>query len=71
VWGEVRNADGQVLTARLRTPNGYVLTAHSSLGILEQLLADPKRAGFMTPTMLVGADFVSTLPGCSAIRTEL
>jgi short subunit dehydrogenase-like uncharacterized protein len=70
VWGEVRNAAGQVKTARLRTPNGYVLTAHSSLGILEQLLAGPQRAGFMTPTMLVGADFVSTLPGCSAIRIE-
>ena len=70
VWGEVRNAAGEIKTARLRTPNGYALTVLSSLGILEQLLALPQRSGFMTPTMLVGAEFVSTLPNCSPIRIE-
>lgn len=70
VWGEARNAAGVVKTGRLRVPNGYVLTVLSSLGILEQLLADPHRAGFKTPTMLVGADFISTLPNCSSIRIE-
>lgn len=70
VWGEARNAAGEVRTARLTTPNGYALTVHSALGILERLLAEPHRAGFMTPSMLVGADFVTTLPGCSSIRIE-
>ncbi len=70
VWGEVRNASGQVRTARLRTSNGYVLTVHSALGIIEHLLSEPRRAGFHTPSMLVGADFVTTLPGCSAIRID-
>lgn len=70
VWGEARNAAGQVKTARLRTPNGYALTVSASLGILEHLLADPHCAGAITPTMLVGPDFVTTLPGCSDIRIE-
>jgi short subunit dehydrogenase-like uncharacterized protein len=70
VWGEVRNAAGQVRTARLKTPNGYALTVHSAIGIVERLLSQPNRAGFMTPSMLVGAEFVSTLPNCSAIRIE-
>ncbi len=70
VWGEARNAAGEIRTARLRTPNGYALTVHTALGILEQLLAEPQRSGFMTPTMLVGSDFISTLPNCSAIRVE-
>jgi short subunit dehydrogenase-like uncharacterized protein len=70
VWGEARNAAGVVKTGRLRVPNGYALTVSSSLGILEFLLANPQRAGFMTPTMLVGADFISTLPNCSTIRIE-
>jgi short subunit dehydrogenase-like uncharacterized protein len=70
IWGEARNAAGQAKTARLRTPSGYALTVSASLGILEHLLADLNRAGFMTPTMLVGADFISTLPGCSNIRVE-
>jgi short subunit dehydrogenase-like uncharacterized protein len=70
VWGEVRNSAGQTKTARLRTSNGYALTVVSALGILERLLAESDAAGFLTPTMIVGPDFISTLPNCSAIRIE-
>jgi short subunit dehydrogenase-like uncharacterized protein len=71
VWGEVRNAGGKTLTAKLRTLNGYALTVASSLGIMtEILLADSPPAGFTTPGLLVGPDFVSTLPGSSEIRLE-
>lgn len=70
VWGEVRNGAGHVRTARLRTSSGYALTVHSALGIMEHLLSTPRVAGFHTPTMLVGADFVTTLPGCSTIRID-
>jgi len=70
IWGEVRNAAGQSKTARLRTANGYSLTVASSLGILSTLLAQPRMSGFATPSELVGADFVSTLPGSSPIRID-
>lgn len=70
VWGEARNAAGTVRTARLRTPNGYALTVHTALGILDHVLAGQPHAGFATPTMLVGADFISSLPNCSPIRID-
>jgi short subunit dehydrogenase-like uncharacterized protein len=70
VWGEARNAAGQVKTARLKTANGYSLTVESSLGILGCVLNQSLPSGFATPTMLVGPDFVSQLPGSSPIRLE-
>lgn len=70
VWGEARNAAGQTKTARLRTANGYSLTVAASLGILDRLLTQPRVAGFATPSSLVGADFVTTLPGSSPIRID-
>ncbi len=70
VWGEARNAAGEVKTARLRTANGYSLTVQSSLGILGELLGRACHPGFTTPSALVGPDFVSTLPGSSTIRID-
>jgi short subunit dehydrogenase-like uncharacterized protein len=70
VWGEVRNADGKIKTARLRTANGYALTVSSSLGILGILLANLRQSGFATPSELAGADFVTQLPGSSPIVIE-
>ncbi len=70
VWGEARNAAGEVKTARLRTANGYSLTVHSALGILSEVLSRACNPGFTTPSFVVGADFVSTLPGSSTIRID-
>jgi short subunit dehydrogenase-like uncharacterized protein len=70
VWGEATNAAGQTKTARLRTANGYSLTVMSALGILRQVLAHPRMAGFTTPSELVGPDFISTLPGSSPIQID-
>jgi len=64
VWGEVGDGDGHVIRRRLRTPNGYDLTVTASLGIVERLLADtPVHAGYYTPSRLMGADYIGTLPG--------
>lgn len=70
VWGEARNAAGKIRTARLRTANGYTLTVSSSLAFLEHLPSESPYAGFATPAMLMGADFVATLPGSSPIRID-
>jgi short subunit dehydrogenase-like uncharacterized protein len=70
VWGEARNAAGELKTARLRTANGYSLTVHASLGILNEVLGRACNPGFTTPSLLVGADFVSSLPGSSTIRID-
>jgi short subunit dehydrogenase-like uncharacterized protein len=70
LWGEARNDRGESRIARLKTANGYAFTVNSSLGILSRLLEQPERAGYFTPTQLVGTDFVSSLPGSSPIRIE-
>lgn len=66
VWGEVRDATGNERRRQLRTPNGYQLTVTAALGIVERLLSGPAQPGFATPSQLMGADYVLSLPGVSA-----
>ncbi|MDY0065441.1 MAG: saccharopine dehydrogenase NADP-binding domain-containing protein [Steroidobacteraceae bacterium] len=70
VWGEVRNAAGQVRTGRLRTANAYVFTVSSALAFLQNLPDESPYAGFATPAMLMGADFAASLPGSTPIHIE-
>ena len=64
VWGEVRDAAGRERRLRLRTPNGYTLTALAALGIVERLVRGAAPAGgYYTPSQLMGADYVQSLPG--------
>jgi len=70
VWGEARNAAQKTVTGRVVTANGYALTIAASLAIMARALENPPPAGFATPSMLLGPDFVSTLPGSSPIRLE-
>ncbi len=58
VWGRVENKKGKTAEARLRTPEGYTLTARTSLAIAQRALNGDAPAGFQTPSMAYGADFV-------------
>jgi short subunit dehydrogenase-like uncharacterized protein len=69
VWGEARSG-GHTLTARVRVPNGYTVTTDASVAIARRLLAGGVSPGFTTPARLMGADFVTTLPGASKIAIE-
>ncbi|HET7777738.1 MAG TPA: saccharopine dehydrogenase NADP-binding domain-containing protein [Rudaea sp.] len=70
VWGEVRNAAGKEARLALAAPNGYDLTVTASLGIAQRLLeqAQPPQGGYYTPSLLMGADYVTTLPGVRLIE---
>jgi short subunit dehydrogenase-like uncharacterized protein len=70
VWGEVRNGSGDKRTARIRTANGYAVTAHAALGVLTRLLAGIDNSGYATPSLLMGADFVNRLPGSSETKFD-
>jgi short subunit dehydrogenase-like uncharacterized protein len=66
VWGEASNPSGRTERLRLRTPNGYELTVTASLGIVDRLLSDPPASGgYSTPSMLMGPEYVLSLPGVS------
>lgn len=62
LWGEVSSADGRSVSATMTTPNGYDLTVTASLGIVRHLLANDEEGGYYTPSLLMGADYASTLP---------
>lgn len=65
LWGEVRSADGRILSATMTTPNGYDLTVSASLGIVEYLLKNDVEGGYYTPSALMGAGYAQSLPGVS------
>ncbi len=70
VWGEVADAQGNRLTASLTTANGYTVTQLAPVAIIEHLVANDTPSGSLTPSMLMGKDFASSLEGSSEIRIE-
>jgi short subunit dehydrogenase-like uncharacterized protein len=63
VWGEVSDDEGHKRSARLRGPEGYTLTAMTALAIVERVLAGDAPAGFQTPSLAYGADFILSIKG--------
>ncbi|MDP1811429.1 MAG: saccharopine dehydrogenase NADP-binding domain-containing protein [Sediminibacterium sp.] len=63
VWGEASNAEGKKVAARLICPEGYTLTALSSLIIVKKVLEGNFKAGYQTPAGAYGADLVMEING--------
>ena len=63
LWGEVTSADGRTVSATMTAPNGYDLTVSAGLGIVRYLLDNDVEGGYYTPSLLMGADYASSLPG--------
>lgn len=63
VWGQAKNAAGRRVTARLRTPNGYTLTAMTALRATQRVLAGETKPGFQTPSLAFGKDFILQFEG--------
>ena len=64
VWGEVKNAAGDVKDYRIEVANGYEVTADGAVMVAQALLTDHANAsGYQTPSMLLGDDLVEKLPG--------
>jgi len=68
VWGEVQAPSGELRTARIKVANGYDVTVHASLGIVEHVTDSEAGSGFRTPSQLMGARFVERLPGSGRIE---
>lgn len=67
LWGEVRNAAGELKTAHLETANGYAVTVHGVLLAVRHLLAYDGPGGYFTPSKLFGERCVEQLPGSGPI----
>lgn len=63
VWGQVTNAAGKTVTARLRGPEGYTLTTFATLIIAQKILTGNFLPGYQTPASAYGEDLVLEIPG--------
>lgn len=72
VWGEAKNARGDLCVARITTASGYQFTIDSALLVTGKLLRDPPaEGGYFTPSMLYGSRLVEELPGSGRLRISL
>lgn len=65
VWGRARNASGGEVEGTLTTPEGYRLTVLTSLASVQRLLAGGVAPGAHTPSSAFGADFITSIEGCT------
>ncbi len=70
VWGEVVAASGKRTVARMTTANGYTVTQLAPVAIIRHLMQIDAPSGSVTPSMLMGRDFASSLEGSSPIEFE-
>jgi short subunit dehydrogenase-like uncharacterized protein len=67
LWGEAKDGAGRMVTTRMRTPEGYTLTALTAILIAEKVLAGQWRAGFQTPAGAYGADLICEIEGVERV----
>ena len=70
VWGEVVDRSGRRTTARMTTANGYTVTQLAPVAIIRHLMQNDAPSGSMTPSMLMGKDFASSLDGSTPIEFD-
>jgi len=63
VWGEVTNDQNEQMSATIQGPEGYTLTAISSLLITQKVLSGNYKSGYQTPAACYGADLVLEIDG--------
>ena len=64
VWGEVADDQGRKAVSRLHGPEaGVIWTARAALAAVRKVLAGNAPAGFQTPALAYGADFVLECEG--------
>ena len=65
LWGEASDLNGNRVTSRMQTPEGYTLTALAALSIAQKILDGNFQPGFQTPAKAYGADLVMEIYGVS------
>lgn len=63
LWGEAKTADGKAVHTRMKTPEGYSLTAMTAWEIAKRAASGGGQAGFRTPSMVFGPDFILEFEG--------
>jgi short subunit dehydrogenase-like uncharacterized protein len=63
IWGEAADEAGERVLSRMRTPEGYTLTAMTAVEAVRRVLAGHAPAGFQTPSLAYGPDWILDLEG--------
>jgi short subunit dehydrogenase-like uncharacterized protein len=63
LWGMAEDVDGGRAVTRLRTPEGYTLTARTAVEAVRRVLAGDAPAGFQTPSRAYGPDWITEFDG--------
>jgi short subunit dehydrogenase-like uncharacterized protein len=58
LWGEVISGDGRAFSASLQTPEGYTLTAETSILVIRKVLQGNFKPGFGTPAGTYGWNLI-------------
>jgi short subunit dehydrogenase-like uncharacterized protein len=61
--GVARNDRGETVRSRLRTPEGYSLTAETAVDAAQRVAAEEVKPGFHTPSLAFGADYILSFDG--------
>jgi short subunit dehydrogenase-like uncharacterized protein len=70
LYGEVWDNEGRRVALRLRTREGYTLTAESSVTATAKVMTDRIAPGAYTPSTAFGADYVLQLEGTTLSRVD-
>jgi short subunit dehydrogenase-like uncharacterized protein len=68
IWGEVENESGEKISARLITPEGYRLTALTSLYIAQKVSVGKYKTGYQTPASAYGQDLILEIEGTERLQ---
>ncbi len=63
IWGQVKSPNGDQVTMKVQTSNGYSLTVDSALAAVNRLLTNAPAPGAYTPARAFGAGFLKDLSG--------
>jgi hypothetical protein len=69
--GQARNKMGQTVRSRLRTPEGYSLTAATAFDAASRVASGDIKPGFQTPSLAFGADYVLNFDGVTRGRLSV
>ncbi|MGM9454475.1 saccharopine dehydrogenase family protein [Legionella bozemanae] len=70
IYGEVSNEAGKKMAALMTTPNGYTLTALSTLMIIQHVLSGNAPIGFQTPSSAYTEDLVMKIPEVTRVMIQ-
>ncbi|MFO7631214.1 MAG: hypothetical protein R6W76_01685, partial [Caldilinea sp.] len=70
LWGRAEDDAGNAVESRLRTPEGYTLTALASLLIVRKVLAGEVKPGFQTPSSAYGPDLIMEIEGVERVDLD-